>query len=520
MKYFWADSDLGEKKEPLADEDEHMQTEDEDEDMQEEQDIRYENEDVILPASLCPPAHGQDGDPWSGFVLLDLQAYFAERRNATTASCEMRGGKGIIHVTFCTAAPPLVSYFCVHYSGSLKLSHFAVQPEIVASDGGLALLRVPLGDESDSLDPDISEYFIYHAGIMGQSPTLTELPHPRPYEFLDHHTSIVRHCPNRQRHHDNHDCAHCSYTIASLCPAHTHHSYQYQLILLHKDTMAWSYETIPTNKETANSHPCTTNTINIGGKQGTVGWVDLWQGILFCDVLAAEGRRALHYVPLPPPFVEKRGVYMGPPRCCRDIAVVDGFIKCAHLQVRVVLGSSTYDGGFTSDGWSAALWSMEITDSLSEPWYLDCELDSTDLCDSLPELKVDPGTAQPTLQRLHIGQPTLSLQDDGVIYFLTKIDHRDDDRNGWVLAVDTAKKTIQSVAGFGCERTLGFELVYIASRIAEYLQATPGDTDRIYLTESALAKPVKDDHAPSKVALNFRTPPRYLVVGLICCPIY
>jgi hypothetical protein len=198
----------------------------------------------------------------------------------------------------------------------------------------------------------------------------------------------------------------------------------------------------------------------------------LWHGI---NVLAPNGRRTLHYVPLPPPLVEKDGFRMGDASVFRNIAVVNGFIKCVSLQVRVVPELFTYDGGFTSDGWSATLWSLKITAKLSRKWKLDRELDSTEICDSLPKLKVEAGTAQPTLQRLHIGQPTLSLQDDDIVYFLTKIDHRDDDRNGWVLAVDTAKKTICGVAEFGCERTLGLGLVYIASEISEYLKVTPGN---------------------------------------------
>jgi hypothetical protein len=44
--------------------------------------------------------------------------------------------------------------------------------------------------------------------------------------------------------------------------------------------------------------------------------------------------------------------------------------------------------------------------------------------------------------------------------------HRDNDRNGWVLAFDTAKKTIRGVAEFGCERPFGLGLVYIASKIS------------------------------------------------------
>lgn len=219
-----------------------------------------------------------------------------------------------------------------------------------------------------------------------------------------------------------------------------------------------------------------------------MGWVDLWRGILFCDLLAADGRRTLRYVPLPPPLVENmcvpvlpsdvpgenKGFKMGTPRVHRDIVVVNGFIKCVDLQNREVPGSSTVDGGYTADGWSAALWSMKITASFSQKWKLDRELDSTEMCGSLPKLKVDAGMAQPTMQRLHIGQPTMSLEGDDMVYFLSKVDHRDDDRNGWVLAVDTAKKTLQGVAEFGCERTLGLGLVYTASRISEYLKVTQG----------------------------------------------
>ncbi|CAM0877004.1 unnamed protein product [Alopecurus aequalis] len=435
------------EEEPWADEYEHTRTEDEEEDMQSEEDA-YENDAYpLLPASLCPPAHGHE-DPWRGPVLLDLEAYFSsERRNATTASCEMRGGKGTIHVTFCIAAPPLVSYFCLHYTDGLKLSHFEEEPEIVASEGGLALLCVHLDPgDSDCSDDEITQYFIYRAGAI---PSLTQLPDPRPHHLSKHDITILRHCPNRRRGRghraasDHHDCGHCKYTIASLRRT-THQTYK--LTLLHSDTMKWSCEIILTDKDF--HHSSTTNMITIGGKRGTVGWVDLWRGILFCDVLAAEGRRALRYVPLPPSLVENPRVRLsrvekehfrtGTPRVSRDIAVVNGFIRCVDLQG------------------PRRAWVVHLRRRIHRRWM------------------VDAGTAQPTLRTLHVGQPTLSLDDDGIVYFLAKIDHRDDDRNGWVLAVDTAKKTIHGVAEFGCERTLGLGLVYVTSRISEYFQATLG----------------------------------------------
>ncbi|KAI5000410.1 hypothetical protein ZWY2020_004999 [Hordeum vulgare] len=92
----------------------------------------------------------------------------------------------------------------------------------------------------------------------------------------------------------------------------------------------------------------------------------------------------------------------------------------------------------------------------------------------LCEVKVDAGTAQPTLKAVHIGQLTLSVQDDDIVYLLSKVDHQDEDRNRWVLAVDAKSKTIRGVSEFGVQRTLGLSSIYIASRISEYLKFTRG----------------------------------------------
>lgn len=495
---FWIDEHIDDEEEAPEDGDMQEEALDEDGDMQEEEEEEYDENDeyAFSPTSMCPPAHGVD-DSWHRYVLLDLEAYFSDRRNATTASCVLSGDKKgrTIHVTFCTAAPPLVSYFSVDFTGSLNLCHFAEEPRVVASEGGLALINVAIGDQTAPEDPNLRHYFMYHAGLLGEVPTLTQLPQPKPYSLHDCDTVILRHCPNRHRysgfmlaHHgagDYHDCSHCGYTIACLLPAHTQHSYQYQLLLLRSDTMAWSCETIMSDKKTARSHRDTTNTVTIPGELGTVGWVDLWRGILFCDVLATEGRRTIRHVPLPPPLVqdmsvpqppsdipeENKGLRMGTPRSSRDIAVVGDFLKCLDLRVRAVPGMSS----FTADGWSATVWRMKVTGSLSAKWKVDRKIDSRQLLsDSLPKLKVDAGTPQPTLQSLHIGQPTLSLEDDGIVYFLSKIDFRDDERSSWVMAVDTGKKMIRGVADFSCARTLGFGPVYSASRISEYLHATRG----------------------------------------------
>lgn len=418
----------------------------------------YIQDEAIMPASLRPPAHGQTEDPWGGFVLLDLTAYMADRRNATTATCKMRDGKGVIHVTFCTAGPPLVSYFCVHCTGGLKLSELALEPEIIATEGSLVLLRVALGEVMNSMEPDISEYFIYRAGAEG--PSLTQLPHPGPIVLPQHpHVAIVRYCRKPR-----HDCSHCNYTIASLYRGADGPPESFYLCLYRSDTMTWSRETIP-DKEVPNSCLFTSKTITIGGKRGTVGWVDLLQGIVFCDVLADTRQHTLHYVPIPSLLAEREDLSCP----AADIAVVNGFISYIEMKVRVVPGSCSRYGAYTSDGWVAVKWTMKITDSLSDPWHLDCQLDSSEISDALPKLLVDADTPQPTLQTLHIGQPTLSLLENGVVYFLAKIDHRDQDRKAWVLAVDMETNKIQGVDEFGAERTLGLGPTFIASRVSAYL---------------------------------------------------
>uniref|UniRef100_A0A0E0M4I2 Uncharacterized protein n=1 Tax=Oryza punctata TaxID=4537 RepID=A0A0E0M4I2_ORYPU len=60
--------------------------------------------------TLRPPCHGGDPSdadhplPW---ILLDVRAYIADHRNATTAATELSNGHQI-QITICIAPPPLV----------------------------------------------------------------------------------------------------------------------------------------------------------------------------------------------------------------------------------------------------------------------------------------------------------------------------------------------------------------------------------------------------------------------------
>ncbi|CAO2205571.1 unnamed protein product [Urochloa humidicola] len=229
-------------------------------------------------------------------VLLDMEGYITDCSNATTAWSKTSTGAPI-SVSFCIARPPVLSHFFVHCPG-LDLAELPVPPKAICSDAEFVLLRVPL-------DPDArtsqwhSDYFVYR--MHPRRPGLELLPNPRPACFGDHEIAVL-----------------CSgfggYVVAALkiLPAFELHLYR-SSGGFKPGTRRWSTQEVsveaplrstvcpvPDSAENRLFH-MTAKTIVIGGERGTVGWVDLWRGILLCDVLSPESPPKLRDMPLPLP---------------------------------------------------------------------------------------------------------------------------------------------------------------------------------------------------------------------------
>ena len=195
----------------------------------------------------------------------------------------------------------------------------------------------------------------------------------------------------------------------------------------------------------AEAYTYSSKVIAIGGERGSVGWVDLWRGILVCDLLRNSNR--LRYIPLPSPIVPNKLLLGGPPSRDRDISVVGKeYIKYFDMQL--------YTGpGPVAEGWEAAIWRRKVS---STEWEEDCRMKvSNDLA------------LGPTLKGAYSGFPALSLHDDDVVYVMDRNDLLD--RNASVIAVDMRKKTVKGMADVCSPRPLGYSYVYFQSAISKYL---------------------------------------------------
>ncbi|XP_006661559.2 uncharacterized protein LOC102715790 [Oryza brachyantha] len=440
---------------------------------------------TILEESLDPPVHSAaaTATPW---VLLDFQAFMANHRNATTAKSQTRSGHPI-EVSFWTAPPPSVSYMCVHSPG-LDPADFAAEPTIMATEADLVLLRLAIGPWDHRDDSSSYDYFVYNSTAT----KLSLLPRLAIEGFIDNEVGLLR-CgsatprrrldPRRLGLHPHTGPDDGTFIVAALRNTYASGFFEYALHVYHSGADAWTCHPISLHGLVDPSFiHVNTKVITVGGKAGTMGWVDLYHGIIFCDILSLNtdtSSPVLHYFPLPPPLnpnIPLRGC----PRHVRDIAVVQGRIRYTQMQAFTRPGPRI-NGAFIPQGWSTAIWSAPATNPWKQGWRQDCKFTSSDLSvdgstmnfELLPKILDDQATPQQTLEGLHVGCPTLSLHSDDIVCFMAKVNRKD--TNTWVLAVDVKNMRLKDVALYGSKRLICIDYyVYMSSKISDYLPMAPG----------------------------------------------
>lgn len=462
-------------------------------------------------ATLHPPAlwrRPEDDDddtagiPW---VLLDLEAYVADHRNATTAySCSESGKE--IQVTFFLARPPRVSYFCVFCPGR-DHTEFPIEPQILAMDDNLVLLSIIVSPEKETLRD--RDFYVYQAnGAEDGGPSLERLPRPPGRCWFGHNkvgllrcrddhgvgggSSVLR--PHRIQKDDFIVAALFDFDEPGVIAHFTDEDFEerpglFALFVYNSKCQTWSINAISLDQQQLQKYPGNPNyfthfnskVIAIGGEAGTMGFVDLWRGIILCDVLTCNPN--LSYVPLPKPKLQDRMPW-GEARLHRDIAIIGGFIKYVELETVPSLFSNHQ---YASDGWMAWRYSrpLAVANSVaaiissSDDWRIECSIESssdisvntTPHFELLPRRHDNEGQPLPLFKGVTICHPVLSLSDDdNTVYFMNKIVPGDD--KAWVIAVNMVTKELLGVAKFAAERTQEVPFAYAHSRISKYLTGT------------------------------------------------
>ncbi|CAL4911025.1 unnamed protein product [Urochloa decumbens] len=458
----------------------------------------------VASSWVPPPLPECDGDAPSGSVLLDMRCYIADLPNATTAT-GVTGGGLPIQVTFRAARPPALSHLCVHCPGA---DFSASAPSrVVASHADLLLLRVPTHPDSLScVKAEFWDYFVYRA----HPPRLDLIPNPHPKRVNDCDAALI-----------SLDNGGGGYVVAALRnriprpdPSGGRGAYittEFDLHLYRSSNPdeGWVTTTrlsvedpvrdalVPLPRVVADLLPYheTGKAIAVGGERGTVAWVDLWRGIILCDVL--DESPALRDVPLPVPARGNwdRLVQECDPSYVRDVTISrhENSIKYVEMELnppKHLEKTTTHDESYLDwarhnrrnslvrgHGWKITTWTMPIVPAASwEDWRREHDVHVNDLAvdaskpwpfKTLSNHPQGSSDTKAVLRRLSVAYPTISMDDEDVVYLLSNVDELD-----VVVAVDVKKKALRGVAELDTQKNFYLMPSYCSSEISSYLKKT------------------------------------------------
>lgn len=141
--------------------------------------------------------------------------------------------------------------------------------------------------------------------------------------------------------------------------------------------------------------------------------IDLWRGVLLCDMLDKDPVLRLLQWPVPPP--QNVCIEMYNARSIRDATLSNGVVRFVEVTFD--------DNGDAGCSWTATIWRREIS---SEYWFECFEVDIANILanDSsfshlLCKVWGDEVNKQ-GLNKVICASPTLSLSSDDVVYFMTR----------------------------------------------------------------------------------------------------
>ncbi|KAM0892252.1 hypothetical protein ACQ4PT_025844 [Festuca glaucescens] len=385
-----------------------------------------------------------DASTIPSWILLDSEGYIGDSSddyNYNTNLAWRREGQPIV-VTLRPAHPPTPSHLLVHCPFLGPDQVFRHRPSIVCTAEGF-LLRVVIGAQPRrstgtwpssprGITTEMCNYLIYTL-IRNESPSLKMLPNPHPRFFWDHEVVLLPH-------------GDCQFTVAALLPTTKHN--EFDLHLFRSANWGWSSRKvlleslqdpfpvpIPVHASYRLSQHVTITTITLGGAGGTVSWVELWSGILLCDVLRDDDNK-LRGVSVPLSVPKRLSLPDGLKYCpkpFRGIAIVENNrLKVVELDAdgdRLTENDPETRGlGFRIHDWTLTTYTNSKIGS-GHDWEINCTVKASDItideaarsallsCGLLREQQNDKpgGATERKLQNMDACQPVPGLDDRGIV---------------------------------------------------------------------------------------------------------
>lgn len=205
----------------------------------------------------------------------DAKALAASTRTAASVALERESEAGVVvEVSFSLVDPPEVPSFAVHCHGLRDDDGLPFHARVVSAQGNVVLLYIIL----DRYKPGL--YFVYSVG-QG-NPSLEVLPLSDSFHPID----AVGILPYSRGGSESY-----GYVVATISRVITDGILKYQLLRYSSKTKAWSTKLAPLVCDCEDDdltdllNHSTHKVIAVGS---SLGWVDLWWGILVCDVLNDE----------------------------------------------------------------------------------------------------------------------------------------------------------------------------------------------------------------------------------------
>ncbi|XP_051224764.1 uncharacterized protein [Lolium perenne] len=413
--------------------------------------------------------------PW---LLTGSEGYIGDDVNERTAIGFTKKQLSI-KATFFLNSPPQPSKLCVHCPDAKDIKN----PRVLCVVGDHILFRVAITTRSIRIRSTSallwSEYFLYRA--ERNRPMLKLLPDPPTDTFNDSEVGILPHGDG-------------VFTIAALLRRRLCLD-RFELLLFHSKAGNWTSmflsvvgppKKFPIEVEhRIDDLSChfTTNVIVIGGEYGTIAWVDLWGGIVLCDILTLSEKPMLRTIPVPLPMGHitgnnGKGFHFGRGMDCRGIAFINGSFKFVELELDTtefihIRDKETGLPTLIVHGWTITTYSNSKMSCSYEDWQKDGMVRSSEvtinnsmvthsygLLPSSQEHSESEETRE-ALQKLVLSDPSPSLGGEGVVYLVARVKlwHP----KSWLISIDMRNKTLQSVVPLATPEEPYEDLMYYTS---------------------------------------------------------